>query len=315
MRYAKARRPIILLTGATALALALAACGGSSGPSSTATGSPGGGSSSNPAAGVKADPALAAKVPKSISSDGIIKSGTDATYAPNEFLDKDGKTVIGFDVDLFKAVAAKLGLKAVVSPAPFNAIIPGVSSGKYDIGVSSFTINKEREQQTNMVSYFSAGTQWATKKGNPNKIDPNNACGKKVAVQKATVQVDDVTARSAKCTSAGKPAIQIDQYQGQDQATAAVVSGKDEAMLADSPVIAYAVIQTKGQMEKLGAIYDSAPYGFVVAKKDTAFADALQGALKALIQDGTYKKILDAWYVGDGAMSNPQVNPPAAAAS
>ena len=311
MRHAKTPRPVILLTGATALALTLAACGGSSGPSSTASGSPGGGSSSNPAAGVKADPALAAKVPKAISSDGVIKSGVDATYAPNEFLAKDGKTVVGFDVDLFKAVAAKLGLKASVSPAPFNAIIPGVSSGKYEIGVSSFTINKQREQQTNMVSYFSAGTQWASKKGNPDNVDPNNACGKKIAVQKATVQVDDITARSAKCTSGGKPAIQIDQYQGQDQATAAVVSGKDQAMLADSPVIAYGVIQTKGQMQKLGQIYDSAPYGYVVAKKDMAFANALAGAVNALIKDGTYKKILDSWYVGDGAMSSSQVNPPA----
>jgi polar amino acid transport system substrate-binding protein len=311
MRYAKACRPVNYLTGACTLVLALAACGGSSGPASSTAGSSAGGSSSNLAAAVKADPALAAKVPKTISSDGVIISGTDATYAPNEFLDKDGKTVIGFDVDLLKAVAAKLGLKAEVSPAPFNAIIPGVSSGKYEIGVSSFTINKQREQQTNMVSYFSAGTQWSTKKGNPDKIDPNNACGKKVAVQKATVQADDVTARSAKCTAAGKPAIQIDQYQGQDQATAAVVSGKDQAMLADSPVIAYGVVQTKGQMEKLGAIYDSAPYGYVVAKKETAFADALAGAVNALIKDGTYKKILDSWYVGDGAMSKAQVNPPA----
>lgn len=309
MRYAKAPRPVILLTGATALALALAACGGSS---SNTAGSPGGGASSNPAAGVSADPALAKKVPSAISKDGTITVGTDATYAPNEFLAKDGKTVVGFDIDLFRAVAAKLGLKATFSPAPFGAIIPGVSSGKYEIGVSSFTINKQREQQTNMVSYFSAGTQWASKKGNPGNVDPNNACGKKVAVQKATVQVDDVTARSAKCTSAGKPAIQIDQYQGQDQATAAVVSGKDQAMLADSPVIAYGVIQTKGQMQKLGPIYDSAPYGFVVAKKETAFADALAGAVNALIKDGTYKKVLDAWYVGDGAMSSSQVNPAAA---
>ena len=91
------------------------------------------------------------------------------------------------------------------------------------------------------------------------------------------MQVDDITARSKKCTSAGKAAIQIDQYQGQDQATAAVVSGKDQAMLADSPVIAYAVVQTKGQLEKLGPVYASAPYGYVVAKNDKALADALAG--------------------------------------
>jgi polar amino acid transport system substrate-binding protein len=261
---------------------------------------------------VKADPALAAKVPKAIASDGVIVVGTDATYAPNEFLAKDGKTVVGFDVDLFRAVAAKLGLRAKFSPAPFGAIIPGISSGKYEIGVSSFTINKQREQQTNMVSYFSAGTQWSTRQGNPDHIDPNNACGAKVAVQKATVQADDVTARSKKCTAAGKKAIQVDQYQGQDQATAAVVSGKDQAMLADSPVIAYGVVQTHGQMQKLGSIYDSAPYGYVVAKKDTAFADALKGALDELIKAGTYRKILTRWYVQDGALDNPQVNPPAA---
>ncbi len=308
MRYPKARRPLILLTGATALTLSLAACGGSSGSSSSSSGSPGAAASSKLAA-VKADPALAAKVPQAISSDGSITVGTDATYPPNEFLAKDGKTVVGFDVDLFRAVAAKLGLKVTFSPAPFGAIIPGISSGKYEIGVSSFTVNPDREKQATMVSYFSAGTLWAAKRGNPDNVDPADACGKKIAVQKATVQVEDITSRSQKCTSSGKPAIQIDQYQGQDQATAAVVSGKDQAMLADSPVIAYAVVQTKGQLEKLGSIYASAPYGYVVAKNDKAFADALQGALTSLIKSGTYKSILDRWGVGDGALDNPQVNP------
>ena len=124
--------------------------------------------------------------------------------------------------------------------------------------------------------------------------------------------MDDITARSDKCTSAGKPAIQIDQYQGQDQATAAVVSGKDEAMLADSPVIAYAVEQTHGQMELLGTVYDSAPYGNVVAKKDTAFAEALPDAVAVArrgrhLQEGP--RLLGRRL---GAIDNPQVNPAAA---
>ena len=123
------------------------------------------------------------------------------------------------------------------------------------------------------------------------------------------MQVDDITARSKTCTSAGKPAIQIDQYQGQDQATAAVVSGKDQAMLADSPVIAYAVVQTKGQLEKLGPVYASAPYGYVVAKNDKALADALQGALTSLIKSGTYKSILHRWFVDDGAHQQPAGQP------
>ena len=125
-----------------------------------------------------------------------------------------------------------------------------------------------------MVSYYSAGTQWSTKKGNPNEVDPDNACGLRIAVQKATVQVDDITARSEACTAAGKPAITIDQYDAQSDATAAVVSGKDDAGLADSPVMAYAVKQTNGQLELLGDVYDAAPYGYVVAKDQTEFAQA-----------------------------------------
>ncbi|HEY3008998.1 MAG TPA: ABC transporter substrate-binding protein, partial [Micromonosporaceae bacterium] len=253
------------------------------------------------------DSALAAKVPDKIKSDGKILVGIDSTYAPSEFLDTDGKTVIGFDVDVFNAVAAKLGLKAEYQSAKFGDIIPGIQSGKYEIGVSSFTINTERKAAMNMVSYFSAGTQWAAKTGAT--IDPNNACGKKVAVQQATVQVDDLTAKSKACTTAGKPAITIEQFQDQGQATASVVSGKNDAMLADSPVCAYAVKQTNGQLALAGEIYDSAPYGYVVAKQDTAFADALQGALTAVIADGSYTAALKKWGVEAGGITQPAVNP------
>ena len=278
-------------------------CGGGD---DTATTTPS--ASTSPSAS-SVDAALAAKVPDAIKSDGKITVGTDASYAPSEFLDADGKTVKGFDVDLFNAVAAKLGLTVDWQPSTFGTIIPGIGSGKYEVGVSSFTINADRLKQVNMVSYFSAGTQWATRKGNPDGADPENACGKAVAVQKDTVQVDDLTARSKKCTGAGKPAITIDQYQGQDQATASVVSGKDIAMLADSPVDAYAVQQTNGQLELLGEIYDSAPYGYVVAKDQTALAEALQGALEKIIADGSYAAALKTWGVDQGAITDPAVNP------
>ena len=281
-----------------AMAAGMSACGGNS--------SSGGGA---PAVTSSVDSALAAKVPASIKSAGTINIGTDSSYAPSEFLDTDGKTVIGFDVDLFNAVASKLGLKTNWQSARFDDIIPGVGSGKYNIGVSSFTINADREKQVTMVSYFSAGTQWAAKSGG--SIDPDNACGKKIAVQTGTVQVDDLTARSKKCTDSGKPAITADQYQAQSDATSAVVSGKDEAMLADSPVCAYAVKQTNGQLALVGKIYDSAPYGYVLPKDQADFGDAIASAVKALIADGSYQKILDKWGVTAGAITSPAVNPSA----
>jgi polar amino acid transport system substrate-binding protein len=290
-----------LLGAGLGLALVLAACGDDGGE---------GGGTATTAAAPAVDQALAEKVPAAVKSDGKIFVGSDTTYAPNEFLDADGKTIVGFDIDLFNAVAAKLGLTAQFESAKFAAIIPGVLSGKYEAGVSSFTINDERKQQVNMVSYFSAGTQWGTKSGNPNGVQPDDACGKKVAVQTDTVQdTEDLPKRVEACKSAGKPAITIERYQDQGQATAAVVSGKDDAMLADSPVLAYAVKQTNGQLELLGDIYDAAPYGYVVNKDQTDFAEALAGAVAALVSDGTYQQILSKWGVEAGAIDNPAVNP------
>ncbi|MFD2763121.1 ABC transporter substrate-binding protein [Micromonospora eburnea] len=294
------RRAAMGAAGAAVLLLSLAACG-----EKESSDQPGGG----PSVTASADSGLAAKVPDAIKADGKIVVGSDTSYAPAEFLDNDGKTAIGFDIELFTAVAAKLGLKAEFVSADFGAIITGVGSGKYEVGVSSFTINDERKAQANMVSYYQVGTQWATKKGNPAGVSIDNACGKKIAVQKDTVQVEDIEKRSKACTDAGKPAITIEQFPGQDAATAAVASGKDDAMLADYPVGVYAVTQSNGVLELLDKMYEAAPYGYVVAKDQVAFAEAVRDATKALIEDGTYKAILDKWQVGDGAITDPAVNP------
>ncbi|RLK12413.1 polar amino acid transport system substrate-binding protein [Micromonospora sp. M71_S20] len=294
------RRAALGVTGAAVLLLSLTACG-----EEEATEQPGGG----PSVTASSDSALAAKVPDAIKSDGKIVVGTDSTYAPAEFLDSDGKTVIGFDVELFTAVAAKLGLKAEFVSAPFGDIINGVNSGKYEVGVSSFTINDDRKGQANMVSYFQVGTQWVTKKGNPAGVSLDNACGKKIAVQKDTVQVEDIQKRSKTCTDAGKPAITIDQFPGQDAATAAVVSGKDDAMLADYPVGVYAVTQSNGALDLLDKQYEAAPYGYVVAKDQAQLAEAVRDATKALVADGSYQQVLDKWKVGDGAITDPAINP------
>lgn len=308
------RRNRRLTIGAlVSLTVLAAACGGdddtAAAPASPAVASTATPSSADASSSAVAGGDLAAKVPDAIKKDGKITVGTDSTYAPNEFLDEDGKTIIGFDVDVFKAVAQKLGLEAEFVTAPFDAIIPGIGSGKYEIGVSSFTINDERKKVANMVSYFQAGTQWAAKADNPSGISPDGACGKKVAVQKGTVQVDDITARSKKCTDDGKKAIAIDQYPGQDTATAAVVSGKDDAVLADSPIVAYAVSKTEDKLALLGDIYDSAPYGYVVKLDQADFAQVLADALKAVIADGSYKTALSKWGVEAGGIADPAVNP------
>jgi polar amino acid transport system substrate-binding protein len=206
-------------------------------------------------------------------------------------------------------VAKKLGLKTQWQPAKFDAIITGVQGNKYDVGVSSFTINADREKQANMVSYFNAGTQWAVAPGNPKNVDPQKPCGLTVAVQKGTVQQEeDLPPKVAACKKQGKP-VKVLVYEAQDQVTATVASGKADAMLADSPVVAYAVKQSKGKIEAAGDIYDAAPYGYVVPKDQKDLADAIVMALKALDQEGSYKKILTDWGVQQGAISDFAVNP------
>ena len=256
------------------------------------------------------DKDAAAMVPAEIKDKGTLMVGTDATYPPSEFVAADGKTIQGFDVDLLNAVAKKLDLKVKLVPSKFDSIITGVEGGKYDMGMSSFSINPERLKQATMVSYYRAGTQWASAPGNPKKVDPQKPCGATVAVQKATTQQEtDLPPKIAACKKAGTPMRDPLIYDGQDTATAAVVSGKADAMLADSPVVAYAVEQSKGKLEPLGDIYDSAPYGYVLPKDGKAMGDAIVAALKSLQSDGGYEKALKGWGVESGAIDDFAVNP------
>jgi polar amino acid transport system substrate-binding protein len=298
------RTRALALAAVASTALALTACGSDSLSEGDASATP---EASTSAPTV--DEALVAKLPESIKSAGVIKIGTDATYQPNEFLDADGKTVIGMDVDLFDAVAAKFGMKTEWVPAGFGTIILGVDSGKFDVGVSSFTINAERLQQATMVSYFNAGTQWIVAQGNPKQVNIDNACGMNIGAQKDTVQVDDLTARSKTCTDAGKPEINIIVDADQGKVTTNLVSGKTDAMLADSPVGLYAIQQTNGGLEALGDIYDAAPYGYVLPKDQTEFGQAIADALKSLDASGDYKTILTTWGNETGAISDFAVNP------
>ncbi|WP_337061848.1 ABC transporter substrate-binding protein [Kineococcus sp. G2] len=299
------RRSLLGAAGTFALgALALAGCGSDSlsgaEPSSPA-------STSAAAVEVTADPALTAMLPQSVQDSGVLRVGTNAEYAPNEFL-RDGE-VVGMDIDLMDAVAAKLGVEAEYQNAGFDTLITGVQGNRYDAAISSFTVNPERLQQVNMVQYFNAGTQWAVREGNPDGIDPQNPCGATVAVQNGTVQADvDLPARQQECADAGQPAIDVVPFDSQQDATAALVQGRVQAVLADSPVVGYAVQQSEG-IELVGDVYDAAPYGVVVPKEQTQTAEAISQALRALAEEGAYDAAIEAWGAQEGAVDEFPVNP------
>ena len=198
-------RPAVLTAIVLSSALMLAAC---STDDDTAT--PGGNGSSAASfdpASIAKDDAIAALLPEKIASAGKLVVGSDTSYAPAEYIDEDGTTPVGYDVDLAKALGAVLGLTVDVQSADFGGIIPAIGS-KYDVGISSFTINPDREKQVNMIEYFNAGEAYAVAAGNPQGITtdgaPNNICGKSVGVQTGTVEDDELTKSIIPaCTAAG----------------------------------------------------------------------------------------------------------------
>jgi polar amino acid transport system substrate-binding protein len=236
-----------------------------------------------------------ALVPASIKSKGTLTVAADASYAPDEFFAPDGHTVIGMDPDLTKALAAKMGLKAEVQNAVFETIIPGLASGKYDIGASSFTDTKEREKTVDFVTYANVGESFFTKASGGTDISSiADICGKTVAVEKGTTEQDDATKQGAKCKTAGKPGVTVLTFQDQNGANLALQSGRAQLVFADSPPAAYAVKQSNGQFKLVGSEYAAAPYGLAIAKGN-GFDKAVLAAVKAVMADGTYQSIFKKW--------------------
>ncbi|WP_269048029.1 ABC transporter substrate-binding protein [Paenarthrobacter sp. Z7-10] len=288
--------------------MALTACTTAS--QNTGGAAPSGAASFSPTE-VPKDDALAAQVPADMKSKGTLTIGSDTTYAPAESLGgADGQTPVGYDVDIAKAIGATLGLKVDVQTAAFASILPSLGP-KYDLGVSSFYITKERSKAVNFVSYFQAGTQWAVAKGNPKNINLDDLCGKTVGVQTGTFQENpDISGRNAKCKSAGKPAIKVVSLQNQTDVTTRLVTGGVDAMAAGSVVVAYSIAQTDGKLQALGDVYGASPVGIAVAKDDLPLANLVAKAVNKLIGSGDYQKILDSWGNGSGAIATAKVNPP-----
>jgi polar amino acid transport system substrate-binding protein len=248
---------------------------------------------------------VAAKVPAAVKQKGTLIVAADATYPPNEFIGPDGKTVVGMDADLAKALAQVMGLKVAVKNATFDGIIPGLASGRYDLGMSSFTDTKERQKTVDFVTYLSAGTAFFTKANGGTTVNGlADLCGKTVAVEKGTTQQNDATAQSKKCGGAG---VKVLTFPDQNGANLALASGRAQIGMADSPVADYQVKKSNGQFKIVGRTYGTAPYG-VAIPKSSHMAPAIQAAMEQLMRSGAYKAILARWGVQSGAITKPVIN-------
>lgn len=281
------------------IAVLAAACGSTTTTPGSSSG--GGGPSAT------ADSAASSKVPSAIRSKGTITVAADATYAPDEFIGADGTTVEGMDADLAKAIGTVLNLKVSVVNATFNTIIPGLQSGKYDLGMSSFTDSKEREQVLDMVTYFTSGTAFLVKSsGGPSIQTLDDLCGHNVGVESGTTQQDDSTAQDGKCKTAGKAGVNVQVFQDQNSTNLALSSGRVDVVMLDSQVATYQA-KLNNQFKTTGKVYGVAPYGIAVPK-GTGMADAVLAAVKDLVANGVYANILKTWGIQSGAITSPVID-------
>ncbi len=214
-------RPNLIRTGALLMAAAIGMSGCTTasldaGKESAASSGP---KDSIPAASY--NKAAADLLPADIKAKGTLVVGTDPTFPPYEFYADDNKTVIGWDADFAKALGETLGLEVTMTPATFDTILPGVSSHKYDVGISGFNVTAERQKNADFAAYQSSGSGLAVKAGNPKNLslDPMKLCGTKVGGEKGTTQgIETLPAFSQKCTDAGKAPIDIQLFPSQNEA-------------------------------------------------------------------------------------------------
>jgi polar amino acid transport system substrate-binding protein len=255
--------------------------------------------------------------PGHLVNSGKLTVATDTTYAPAEFEDPNnpGK-FIGYDVELANEIGDRMCLTTQIVKATFGATLlqeisgPALGSQKYDISVSSWTIRDDRLALVHMIPYFQAGESILVPKGNPKNIKSiNDMCGKIVAAQDGTAELDELNQANGDQEGDQAPVCKTNKvriYHNADQSLVAqqVLTNSADASYQDQPVTDYYVKQNSSKLESGGVTVAPAPQGIVVRKDASDMETGIRSALKAMVTDGTYQKILDKWGVGAGAYTS-----------
>ncbi|MFF0010038.1 ABC transporter substrate-binding protein [Streptomyces sp. NPDC005374] len=260
------------------------------------------------------------KLPAEIQKAGVIKIGTNAEYAPMEY--QEGGKIVGVDPDIAAALGKKLGVEFKFTSGSFDGLISSLNSGRYDVAMSSITDTKARQEGldekgkklgpgVDFVDYFTAGTAIYVQKGNPKNINSvDDLCGQTVAVQTGTTYEQMLKDQSKKCTDAGKKKMTLETFDNDTEAQTRVKSGGAAAGVNDYPVAVDIARKADGgnAFEVVGEQVDAGPFGLAVNKDNKELTSALEAAVNAIIEDGTYKKILEKWGAETGAIDKAAVN-------
>lgn len=289
-------RPRVL--AALLLLVALPACG---------TAEPEAAEATAPRAGY--DEALHARLPADVRDRGVVRVATDATYPPASSYGEDGRTIVGFEPDLAAALGRVLGVSFEFVVTDFVDTLPALQGGTADVVMSAMTDTVERQARADFVDYFTAGTSIIVQRGNPHGIsDLRTLCGKTVAAEEATVQVDLLERAQRSCPDAP---IVVTEFPDNASALVELRTGRAAAVLNDYPPAAELTThpRTSADFQLASTVqYEPGLYGMAVRKDEPALRDALQEALARLVRSGEYAEVLAAWDVSSGAVSRVSVN-------
>lgn len=214
---------------------------------------------------------------------------TNAEFPPYEC--KEGDNVVGIDADVAQAIADKLGMKLEIVDTKFDAIIPGVQSGKYDMGMAGMTVTPEREQSVSFSDSYATGIQSIIVKQGSNIKSVDDLSEKtKIGVQLGTT--GDIYAKD----DFGDEAVQ--EYDKGADAVQALIAGKIDCVIIDNEPAKSFVAANEG-LEILKTAYAEEDYAICFKKDNTELQTKVNDALKELIADGTVQKIVDKYITAD----------------
>ena len=211
---------------------------------------------------------------------------TDATWAPFEFVDETSKELVGFDIDLMKAIAKEAGLEIEFKNVGFDPLLAGMASGQYDAAISSITITDERKK--NMLfsdSYFAAGQLVVVQAANTTIKSQADLKGKKVGAQIGTTGADEAKALGA----------EMKTYDEIGSAYLDLVNGQVEAVVADNPLAVGYVQKYAGKLKAAGQPFTAEEYGIAVKKGNTDLLASINKGLKTVKDKGLIKEYETKW--------------------
>jgi polar amino acid transport system substrate-binding protein len=292
-------RPLPVLTAALAAALALAGC---------STAAPAAEPAAPPSLAV--DPALRALLPDDVRSAGRLVVATDPSYPPASSYAADGRTIVGFEPDLGAALGELLGVEVEFRAATFDGLVADVRAHRFDAVMSAMTHTPERQRSVDFITYFEAGTSIVVQRGNPFGIhDLGGLCGRTVAVEEGTIQVD-LLERSSAAHCTGAPIV-VETFPTNDDALLELRTGRAAAVLNDYPPAVYVTSaeSTRASYQLVSDVqYEPGRYGIAVAPDRPELRDALAAALAELVDGGRYAAVLAEWDVTSGAVEDVTVN-------